>query len=239
MMKPNIRSSRALALASVLALAPASSHAAVTIGFNASDPGWQGFMNVSELPENGGAFVFPSGWGVADLNANLDTGSNQLTFTPNTIGDPNEFWYQNTSGTAPDPANPGGPGQRGNKSMEANLFVQNTGGLAGETITFEFEVLADTLTAAHGMRAFIRDFAPDFSSSVDSFVDITGPGDYSVNLTAINDAGRHVQYGFQMTGENVWVTDVGAFGSVVIVPETSVALLGALGMIGLLRRRRD
>ncbi|MEQ8837181.1 MAG: hypothetical protein RID07_10300, partial [Lacipirellulaceae bacterium] len=186
----------------------------MTVGVDASAP-WEGFMNVSELPENGGAFVFGSGWGVADLVAEFDNGTNSLTLSPNTVDDPNEFWYQNTTGMAADPMNPGGPGQRGNKSMDVVLFVTNPA-LVGEDVTFSGNVSAQTLTSAHSTYAFIRDFAPDFSSFFDVEVELTAPGPFSINFQTDPTPGRHVQYGFRTQGENVWATDVAPFGSVVI-----------------------
>jgi hypothetical protein len=38
-----------------------SAEAAVLVGPEPAQP-WQGFMNVFELPANGGGFVFNSGW---------------------------------------------------------------------------------------------------------------------------------------------------------------------------------
>lgn len=214
---------------------------AVTVTVQDSTGPWIGFMNVSELPENGGAFVFGSGWGVSDLTATFDDGAGTLTLGPNTIGDPNEFWYQNTTGTAADPANPGGPGQRGNKVMEANLFVQVDDAFAGQTVTFEGEVLSNTYTSAHESSIFIRDFAPDFSSFNETIVP-AAVGPFSISLATDPGAGRHVQYGFQSVGENVWVTDVAPFGTVVIgtvIPEPASALLALLAgaPLALVRKR--
>jgi MYXO-CTERM domain-containing protein len=124
--------------------------------------------------------------------------------------------------------------------MEANLYQEVTGGLAGTTVTFEGRVLSDTFTDAHHARAFIRDFAADYSSSVDSFVDLDAAGNFSLSLATIADAGRHVQWGLQVTGVNVWVTDVDPFGSIVFrtVPgPASVALLGLGGLVSGRRRR--
>jgi len=175
-----------------------------------------GFMNVFDL---GGTFLWGSGWGIADLTA-VYSGS-ILTLGPNTIGDPNEYWYQCVGGTMP--PNCGGPGAPGNKIMEANLYAQVDGPLAGQTVTFTGEVLSTTLTSAHTVKAFIKDFAPDFSSFVESSVVLSAAGPFSVSLATINDPGRHVQWGFQTTGVNVWVTDLAPFGTMVIGPEGTVA----------------
>ena len=61
---------------------------------------------------------------------------------------------------------------------------------------------------------FIRDFAPDFSTSVDTFEPITGPGSFSFSQLTIPAPGRHVQWGIQWTGLNVWSTDINDFGNV-------------------------
>ncbi len=188
-------------------------------------------MNVSELPSNGGAYVFGSGWGTADLRATFSGAV--LTLSPNIIGDPAAFWY----------IGGGAPGNPGNKIMDANMYVQPADGtFSGQTLTFTGEVLANTLTSAHTSVAFIKDFAPDYSS----FNTITAPlvnGVFSIDLLTLNDPARHVQYGFETIGVNVWVTDVAPFGSVDItaVPEpTSIALagLGAAALLAFFRRRQ-
>lgn len=197
-----------------------------------------GYMNVFELPSNGGAYVFGSGWGIADLNATFPN-SSTVTFTPNTIGDPASFWYTPS----------GGPGATGNKIMEANLYAQPADGtLSGQTITFKGNVSAFTLQTGTNpntdftFKAFIRDFAPDYSSVVETSIPITSTGEFSAVLATINDPARHVQYGLQMKGPDVWVTDVAAKGSVTVtaVPEPSAWALGATGLLvaGVLRRRQ-
>jgi hypothetical protein len=104
-------------------------------------------MNVFELPSNGGGYVFGSGWGVADLNASFS--GPILTLTPNTIGDPNPFWYTPS----------GGPGATGNKTMDANMYVEvNGGGLSGQNVTFTGLVLGNTLVSPYTSVAFIKDF---------------------------------------------------------------------------------
>ena len=201
------------------------------------DPGasWQGFMNVFEIPQNGGAYVYGSSWGTADLTATFS--GPILTLGPNTIGDPNPFWYSPS----------GGPGAIGNKTMDANMYVETTGVFTGQTLTFTGDVLANTLFGhvnqlGNGWTsvAFIKDFAPDYSSSVS----VTAPlvnGIFNISLSTINDPTRHVQYGFETIGPDVWATDVAPYGSIQVtgVPEPSgLALAGAGALAALCWRRR-
>ena len=148
--------------------------------------------------------------------------------TPNTIGDPNPFWYTPS----------GGPGAVGNKIMDANLYHQVDGAYSGQTVTFQGVVLSNSLTSAHSATLFIKDFAPDYSSFNMNVIPAV-PGPFSFSLTTVADSGRHVQWGVEMFGRCVWITDIGQFGSVVFsqsVPQPGA--LAALGMGGLLAARR-
>src|SRR3954470_16086208 len=89
-----------------------------TFGVDPSAP-WLGFMNVFEIPSNGGGYVFGSTWGTADLTATFS--KSVLTLGPNSVNDANPFWYT--------PA--GGPGATGNKTMDANLYQEQTDTLMG------------------------------------------------------------------------------------------------------------
>ena len=195
---------------------------------------WQGYMNVFETPQNGGAYSFGSSWGTADLTAPF--AGAVLTLGPNTINDPSSFWYT--------PA--GGPGAVGNKSMDANMYVETTGVYTGQTLTFSGDVLGNTLFGhvnqlGNGWTsvAFIKDFAPDYSSSVSVTASLT-PGEFTISLPTINDPTRHIQYGFETVGPDVWSTDVGPYGSIQItaVPEPATFALLGLGVIGFFCRRR-
>lgn len=207
------------------------------------DPGatWSGFMNVFDVGGPGyglagaGGYVFGSGWGTADLNASF--AGPVLTLSPNTIGDPNPFWYTPS----------GMPGAIGNKIMDANMYVEPIGSLPGENVTFSGLVLSNTLAlgpvdaAGRGWTsvAFIKDFAPDFSSFNTITVPLS-PGPFSITLATINDPARHVQYGFETIGPDVWFTDVGPYGNIQLVPEpASLTLMGLSALMLLGRRRRS
>jgi hypothetical protein len=213
-------------------LATSAANAAL-VTVNPADA-WVGYMNVLETPQNGGAYLWGSGWGTADLCATWS--GPVLSLTPNTIGDANPYWYI--------PA--GGPGAIGNKIMDANMYVETTSGLyTGQTLTFTGDVLVSTLLSSQNPAgngwtsvAFIKDFAPDYSS----YNIVTAPlvnGVFNISLATVADPTRHVQYGFETIGPDVWFTDAPAYGSVQIVPEPASLALLALSALTLLSRRRN
>lgn len=167
-----------------------------------------GYMNVADL---GGGFQFGSGWGLPDLPATYVGAI--LTLGPNSIGDPDPYWYLPS----------GGPGSTGNKIMEANCYGQSDGPMAGQTVIFSGTVIDNSLTSAHVVRAFVKDYAPDFSSFVESSAILSAEGAFSVSLATIADPARHVQWGFQTIGVNVWITDVAPYGTMTIGPDGAVA----------------
>ncbi len=212
----NVRSLQLVAAAFVAGAALSVQAADFSPG-KSTDP-WLGFMNVTELPVNGGAYVFGSPWGTIDLRAVFDDGASTLTLYPNNINDASPFWY------TPE----GGPGAAGNKNMDAVLYIQPADGtLTGTTVTFKGTVISNTLTAAHVSKAFIRDFAPDYSSFNEASVDLT-PGAFNISLGTAPDPARHVQYGFYTVGPCVWVTDAGLFGNVVISTASASVCVGDL-----------
>ncbi len=181
-------------------IAGAAAHADTAVTVDPQAP-WQGYMNVFDLPADGGAYKFGSGWGVADLCASF--AGPVLTLAPNIIGDPNAYWY----------IGGGAPGSPGNKIMAASIYVEKSdGGLSGQSLTFTGQVVANTFTDAHATVAFIRDFAPDYSSVNATTANVVD-GVFSVTLNTLGGPGRHVQYGFETVGVNVWSTDVAPFGS--------------------------
>jgi hypothetical protein len=201
----------------------ASAQVTVSVDPSAS---WQGFMNVFELPSNGGAYVFGSSWGTADLTATFS--GPVLTLGPNSVNDTSSFWYTPS----------GGPGAAGNKTMDANMYVEDSATLPGQTVTFTGNVLNNSFINPYTTVAFIKDFASDYSSSTSITVPLT-PGVFSISLPTT--LGTHVQYGFETIGPDVWVTDRDPVGyaQVSAVPEpTSIGLM-ALGCLGVIAARRN
>jgi len=205
---------------------------------------WLGYMNVFNVGGPGygmagaAGFQFGSGWGTPDLRATF--AGPVLSLKANTIGDPNPYWYTPS----------GGPGAVGNKIMDASFYQEFNGPLAGQNVTFTGNVLGNGLVGPvdGGGRgwtavAFIKDFAPDFSSSVTTSVPLTSLGVFSISQLAINDPARHLQFGFQVIGPDVWAGDPLSIPSIDItataVPEpTSMALAGIGAALLVIRRRK-
>lgn len=215
-----------LLLLSVSALSIAVSP--LTAQFNADvDPSanWVGYMNVFELPSNGGGFMFGNGWAVDDLPATFSGGT--LTLGPNTntyddnfnAGDPSssDAYWINTATLA------------GNKSTEANFFVEDTG-LRGQTVNFSGTVQSNTLTSDYTAIAIIKVLDADNGYSV-AFSDTAAldVGNFALSLAVPAGTNYIPQYGFQVVGPNA--PSGNSFGNVVItaVPEPSTwALIGGL-----------
>ena len=163
---------------------------------------WQGFMNVSELPANGGAYDFGSSWGTADLDASFSQAV--LTFMPNTSIDrdvpTDPYWWQVD----------GSP----NKIMDANFYVQNDT-LAGQTITFSGYCWTNTLVGPYSTNttAFIKDFSPAYALNASVTSNMAG-GFFSITLATT--PGDHIQFGFEMIGPDARITNEAVDGSVII-----------------------
>ena len=178
-----------------------------------SDPSsnWVGYMNVFELPENGGAYQFGGPWGLPDLKTTLNTGSNSITLQPNfnTYNDnqTDGYWVNQTT-------------LEGNKFMEANTFVEPGAGFNDQGLIFTGNVTSFTLdTAQYDAKCFIKALDPN-AGYADAFggsktFDLPMSGSFSVSATAAElPAGLIIQYGFMVTGRNANPADELTLGSV-------------------------
>lgn len=185
-----------------------------------------GFMNVSELPGNGGAFVFGSGWAVPDLISLVNTSANTTTLLPNRVNDSDPFWQTGNLD--------------GNKIMDANHFIADDN-LLGGTFTFNGNVQSNTLnnsgfTSSNDftVTAFIKVFNVDFSAVLASdTVDLrTTSGDFTLTMdtsdTVTFPPDSHIQYGFQFIGPNInndasFDAAYANLGSIVVGPNTTLS----------------
>jgi len=182
-----------------------------TIAFDANAT-WNGYMNVFELPENGGGFVFGSGWGLGDLRALVTTGSNSVELLPNinTYADntADAFWVNQTTGA-------------GNKNMEANTYVEPGASANENDLTFAGNVVNNDLDTEYTAKYFIKALDPN-NGYADVFngsktYDLPTSGTFSVSATAAElPAGLVIQYGFVMVGPNANPETSGTLGSVTI-----------------------
>ena len=173
---------------------------------------WNGYMNVFELPENGGGYVFGQPWGVPELSAIFTPSINNVKLLPNTntyAENPTDgFWVNQTTGA-------------GNKNMEAITFIEPGAGANDNDLAFGGNVVGNTLDAAYTAKYFIKALDPN-NGFADVFngsktFDLPASGTFSVSATAAElPAGLIVQYGFVMVGPNADPATAGALGSVVI-----------------------
>ena len=188
------------------------------IQFSATDT-WTGYMNVFELPANGGAYMFGSAWALDALKATPDTGANTLTLQPNfnTYADnpTDPYWVNQTT-------------QEGNKQMEASTFVEPGPTFNGVDLTFSGSVLSYSLDTMYDVFVFIKGldslngFQDVFGGS--KIIPITATGNFSVSATAAEiPSGLIIQYGFMVVGRNANPANEAVLGSVVIgVDNTSL-----------------
>lgn len=208
-------------------------NADITVGVDPAQT-WVGYMNVSDLPANGGAYEFGSVWATADLPASFTGGV--ATLGPNTNIDRDnpidtanggaEYWWQPPNdGTSP-----------GDKNMAASFYVQNNAA-GGQTVTFTGDVLSNTLVSPYTSVAFIDDFTTGYAL-VNTVTTPLTPGDFSISLPI--NAGDILQYGFITTGPNARLADAPSLGSVQVTAVPEPASLGLLAVGGLMvvRRRR-
>lgn len=179
------------------------------VEFNASD-NWVGFMNVSQLPADGGGYEFGSPWVVASLKTLLNVAEGTMSLQPNfntyaeNSADP--YWVNQST-------------KEGNKNMEANTFVEPGATFNGEDLTFSGTVERNTLAAGYTADFFIKALDPDndYQDALggSKVVALPASGSFSVSATGAELApGLVIQYGFVVRGPNANPADEADLGSV-------------------------
>lgn len=177
---------------------------------------WIGYMNVFNLPSDGGAYQFGSGWGLPDLKTTVDVAGNTLTLQPNfnTYNDnpTDPYWVNQSTG-------------EGNKDMEGSTFVEPGPTFNDNDLTFHGDVTGFTIdTAQYDVYVFIK--ALDSTNGwQDAFGGqrvklLDGEGAFTISATAAElPSGLVIQYGFIVRGRNGNPAEEAQLGSVVVAPE--------------------
>lgn len=192
---------------------------------NGVDPGaaWYGYMNVFDLGMN---WQWGSSWGTPDLRANFAGSDLLLQSNTNCWNAADPYWV-----------NPDGTGA---KIMEGNFYQEWYGGLAGQTVTFSYEVLANTLAAeGYTTQAFIKVLDPDSGwATINSVFADLNTGTNSISLVVNSVTTPVTQVGFAVLGLVSDPAGVAASKAVTIATIPEPASMALLGLGGLLLRRK-
>ena len=211
----------------VVAAAATYSFGQNNISANASD-NWIAYMNVFDLPANGGAYQFGSPWAVVDVKTTLDAAANTITLQPNfntyadNTADP--YWVDQST-------------MEGNKQMEGLTFVEPGAAFNGVDLTFSGSVASYTLDQGYTAQYFIKALDPN-NGYADAFggskvFDLPTSGVFTVSATASElTAGLIIQYGFLVLRPNANPANETAIGSVVITaPNASISDANPFGSV--------
>ncbi|MGO9479532.1 MAG: immunoglobulin domain-containing protein [Limisphaerales bacterium] len=177
---------------------------------------WIGYVNVFDLPSNGGGYEFGSPWGIGALTAYYDVASapyNTVTLIANT---------NNYNPTDPYWVNPDGSG---NKTVDASYYVQNDT-LAGQTLTFSGNCLNNSFMSPYTSTVFIKEFSQSYSLLKSAVATAVSGQPFSISLAT--DAGTHIQYGFETIGPDAKPATVYSLGDAVYQVQYPAILLSPL-----------
>jgi hypothetical protein len=200
-----------------LSLGLAKSHAQALVKVDPNQ-NWIGYMNVFQLPANGGGYGFGSVWGTSALRAGF-TGTNQLILQPctNVWETLDTVWVQ-ADGVTP------------NEIMDANFYVQDDT-LVNTNVVFIGSCLSNSLTAApepltgvsYTSVAFIKIFDGGYALLGSVTTNLIAGHNFSINLSTAGAV--HVQYGFETVGPDANPTTAANLGAVVVsVPAPSAVV---------------
>jgi len=203
-----------ITLVSLLIVTTSQSFAQNDVESFAAD-NWIAYMNVFDLPQNGGAYQFGSPWALPDVKSTPDITSNTVTLQPNfntyAANPTDPFWVDQTT-------------FQGNKEMEALTFVEPGASYNGVDLTFHGRVLSHTLDTNYQAKFFIKalDSTNGYSDALNGtkVFDLPTSGNFTVSVTAAQiPSGLIVQYGYIITGRNANPLNEATLGSVVIGAE--------------------
>ncbi|HLP78765.1 MAG TPA: hypothetical protein VK327_17820, partial [Candidatus Paceibacterota bacterium] len=162
---------------------------------------WTGWMNVFDLPADGGAYLWGQAWGAGDLRADFIGGTN-LVLRPNTnVWNPADVYWVKGDGSP-------------NKNMAASFYVQDDTLLA-QNVTFVGSCLSNNLVAAYTSQAFIKVFDGAFNVIGQATTNLVEGGAFSITVAAVPGA-AHLQYGFETKGPDADPATADSLGQVVL-----------------------
>ena len=168
------------------------SFAQVSVSVN-EDVQWLGYMHRFEnVNGTKGTYISGQPFNVNDLVALISTDeSHAITFKPNTnlYNTTNSYWSD-------------GAGD-GNKWLESNAYVEYAAGTyPGGAITFAADIISYTLDNRYTLKAFIKEFTPQYENVNSEVVAIEGSTSaINISYTPTNN-GNVIQYGFVLEGLN-------------------------------------
>jgi hypothetical protein len=185
---PLRRSLAAVLAAAALSIPALTGFADVTVKVDSTKP-WAGYMNVFDLS---GGYLWGSGWGAADLRADLVPKPGPATrlvlrLNTNNYNPSDAYWVQ--------------PDGTPNKNLEANYYVDVSSAFGGQSVTFVGTTETNTIPEGWTCRAFIKEFAPGYAPIGTTTADLVTGQPFTVQRQI--GTGNICQYGFVTYGTHV------------------------------------
>ncbi len=178
---------------------------------SASPGDWKGYMNVFDNPNAGGAFLWGSAWGVADIKSEIDSINGTVVLYPNfnNYDSTNAYWTDTVT-------------FEGNKRCEASTYVESDSLFNNQDLTFEGNISSFTIdTSKYEVNLFVKALDPNngWSDALGGayIQPVTGTGEFSIMVAGSSlDTGLVVQYGFNVIGLNADPALESQLGNVVV-----------------------
>jgi Immunoglobulin I-set domain len=204
-MKPSLKTLiiKGLAVSAILCGAITSKAQTTQLLLDPNQP-WQGYMNVFNLPADGGAYQFGSSWGnnaLIQFYSPATAPYTKSTLQPNT----NVWETTDTYWVKADKISP-------NKQMDANFYVQNDT-LEGQNLTFSGVCISNTFASPYASTVFIKEFDNNYSVINSTVTTAVSGQPFSINLQT--GGGTHIQYGFETIGPDCNPTNLPNLGEAI------------------------